>query len=94
VSSHHVIAPFFPCDEKETSCVVNSSLYFSIANQEEGCFAKNGILQVTLMVMSRSHYPISYFPLQEMEEEAMEKHMNVDQSINEEDIDTHNMKTS
>jgi hypothetical protein len=28
VSSHHSIPPFFPCDEKETSCVVNSSSYF------------------------------------------------------------------
>jgi hypothetical protein len=30
VSSHHSIPPFFPCDEKETSCVVNSSSYFSV----------------------------------------------------------------
>jgi hypothetical protein len=46
------------------------------------------------MVMSGSHYPISSFPSQEMEEEAMEKDMNVDQSINEENMDTHNMKPS
>jgi hypothetical protein len=36
VSSHHSIPPFLPCDEKETSCVVNSSSYFSVADQEEG----------------------------------------------------------
>jgi hypothetical protein len=28
VSSHHSIPPFFLCDEKETSCVVNSSSIF------------------------------------------------------------------
>jgi hypothetical protein len=38
VSSHHSIPPFLPCDEKETSCVVNSSSYFFVADQEEGFF--------------------------------------------------------
>jgi hypothetical protein len=43
------------------------------------------------MVMSGSHYHNSYFPSWEMEEEDMEQDMNVDQSINEENMDTHNM---
>jgi hypothetical protein len=50
VSSHHFIPPFFPCDEKETSCVINLSSYFSIADLEEGFPVDNGTLQVTLMV--------------------------------------------
>jgi hypothetical protein len=43
------------------------------------------------MVMSGSHYPISYFPSQGMEEEAMGKDMNVDHFVNEENMDTHDM---
>jgi hypothetical protein len=72
VSSHHSIPPFFPCDEKEASCV-NSSSYFFVVDQEEGFPVDNGTLHVTLMVMSGSPYPISSFLSQEMEEEVMEK---------------------
>jgi hypothetical protein len=94
VSSHHSIPPFLPCDEKETSCVVNSSSYFSVVDQEEGFPIDNGTLWVTLMVMSGSHYPISSFPSQGMEEEAMGKDTNVDHFVNEENIDTHDMNPS
>jgi hypothetical protein len=93
VSSHHSIPPFFPCDEKETSCV-NSSSYFFVVDQEEGFPVDNGTLRVTPMVMSGSHYPISSFPSQEMEEEAMEKNLNVDHFVNEENLDTHEMNSS
>jgi hypothetical protein len=31
VSSHHSTPPYIPCDEKETSCVVVPSSYFSVA---------------------------------------------------------------
>jgi hypothetical protein len=44
VSSHHSILPFFPCNEKETSCAVNSSSDFSVATQEEGFHADNETL--------------------------------------------------
>jgi hypothetical protein len=94
VSSHHSIPPFFPCDEKETSCVVNSSSYFFVVDQEEGFPVDNGTLWVTPMVMSGSHYPISSFPSQEMEEEAMEENLNVDHFVNEENLDTHEMNSS
>jgi hypothetical protein len=73
VSSHHSIPPFFLCDEKETPCVVNSSLDFFLVTQEEDFPVDNGTLWVTLMVMSSSYYPLASFPSQEMEEGAMEK---------------------
>jgi hypothetical protein len=73
VSSHHSIPPFFPCDEKEASCVINSNSYFFVANQEEGFSVDNGTLRVTPMVMSGSHYSISPFSSQEMEEELWRK---------------------
>jgi hypothetical protein len=87
-------SPFLPCDEKETSCVVNSSSYFFVVDQEEGFPVDNGTLRVTPMVMSGSHYPISSFPSQEMEEEAMGKDLNVDHFVNEENMDTHEMNSS
>jgi hypothetical protein len=93
VSSHHSIPPFFPCDEKRASCV-NSSSYFSVVDQEEDFPIDNGTLRVTPMVMSGSHYPISSFSSQEMEEEAMEKTLNVDHFVNEENMDTHEMNSS
>jgi hypothetical protein len=89
VSSHHSIPPYLPCDEKETSCVVTLSSNFYVASQEEIFHVNNGTLWVTSMVMSGSHYPISYFPSQWMEEEAMGKNLNVDHFINEENMGTH-----
>jgi hypothetical protein len=35
VSSHHSIPPFFLSDDKETSCVVNLSSYFSVADKRK-----------------------------------------------------------
>jgi hypothetical protein len=61
VSYHHSIPPFLPCDEKRTSYVVNLSSYFFVADQEKGFTVDNGTLRVVPMVMSGSHYPISYF---------------------------------
>ena len=88
VSSHHSIHHFIPCDEKETSCVVNSSSNFLVADQEKVFPVDNGTLWVPPMVMSGSHYPISYFPSQGMEEETMRKYMNADHFINKENMDT------
>jgi hypothetical protein len=93
VSSHHSIPPFFPCDEKEGS-YLNSSSDFSVVDQEEGFHVDNGTLQVTLMVMSSSHYPISFFISQEKEEEAMGKYLDADHFVNEENIDTCEMNSS
>jgi hypothetical protein len=70
-----------------------SSIVF-VAEQEEGLSIDNGTLWVTPMVMSYSHYPISSFPSKEMEEESMEQNMNVDQSVNEENMDPHDMNPS
>jgi hypothetical protein len=64
VSFHHSFPPFLPCEEKETSCVVSSILYFFVVVQEEDFPIDNGTLQVTPMVMLRSHCPLSYFPSQ------------------------------
>lgn len=89
VSSHHSIPPYFPCDKKETSCVVIPSSYFFVAAQEEGFHADNETLWVTLMVMSGFHYPISIFPSQGMEEEAMGKNLNVDHFVNKRILDIH-----
>jgi hypothetical protein len=49
---------------------------------------------VTPMVMSGSHYPLSSFPSQEMEEGAMEKNLKVDHFVNEENLDTLKMNPS
>jgi hypothetical protein len=68
--------------------------YFSVADQEDGFSVDNGTLQVISMVISGSHYRVSYFPSQEMEEEAMEQNMNADHSVNEENMDTHVMNPS
>jgi hypothetical protein len=46
------------------------------------------------MVMSGSHYPISYFPSQGMEEGAMEKNLKADHFVNEENMDTHEINSS
>jgi hypothetical protein len=94
VSSHHCIPPFFLYDEKETSCVVNSSSYFCVASQEEDFPVDNGTLRVTPMVMSSSHYPLSSFPSQQMEEGAMEKKLKVGHFVNEETLDTLKMNPS
>jgi hypothetical protein len=60
LSSHHFIPPFFTCVKKEASCV-NSSSNFFVVDQEEGFPVDNGTLWITLMVMSGSYFPISYF---------------------------------
>jgi hypothetical protein len=70
------------------------SSYFSVVDQEEGLLVDNGTLCVTPMVMLVSHYPISSFPSQGMEEEAMGKDMNVDHFVNEENMGTHDMNSS
>jgi hypothetical protein len=46
------------------------------------------------MVVSSSHYPISSFPSQGMEEESMGKYVNVNHFVNEENVNTLNMITS
>jgi hypothetical protein len=94
VSFHHSILTCLPCDEKETSCVVSSSSYFSVVDQEEAFSSDNETLQVTLMVMLGSHYHISYFSSQEIEEKAMEGSLNVDHFINEENMYIHEMNLS
>jgi hypothetical protein len=54
---YHLTIPLpLPYVEKETSCLENSSSYFSIANQEEGLSTDNGTLQVTPMVILGSHF--------------------------------------
>jgi hypothetical protein len=60
VSSHHSIPPIFPSDEKETSCVVKLTSYFSIVDTEEGFPVDNETLQLTPMVMLDSHFSILY----------------------------------
>jgi hypothetical protein len=94
VSSHHSIPHFLCCDEKETSCVVNSSSDFFVANQEEGFSTNNGTLRVTTMAMSGSHYPISSFPEPGMEDESMRKYNNADNFVNKENMDAHDMNSS
>jgi len=86
--------PPLPCDKKETSCIENLSLDFSIDNQEEGFSVDNWTTQVTPMVMLSSHYPTSSFPSQEMEEEYMGKDMNVYHFVNEENLHSHDMNPS
>jgi hypothetical protein len=56
-----------PSNEKETSCVVNSISNLFVVDQEEDFLVDNGTFWVTPMVMSGSHYPISFSPSQEME---------------------------
>jgi len=67
VSSHHSIPTFLPCNEKVTSCVVNSISNLFVFDQEEDFLVDNGTFWVTPMVTSGSHYPISFSPSQEME---------------------------
>jgi hypothetical protein len=67
-------SPIFNSDAKETSCVVNLSPYFSIANTEQGFPTNNETLRVTLMVMLGSRCPILSLPSKEMEEEIMKKY--------------------
>ena len=45
------------------------------------------------MVMSGSHCPISYFSSQEMEEGDIEKNLNADHFVNEENMDTHEINS-
>jgi hypothetical protein len=44
VYSHQSIHPFSLCDEKKTSCVVNSSSKFFVVDQEESFLVDNGTL--------------------------------------------------
>jgi hypothetical protein len=46
------------------------------------------------MVMSGSHYPISSFPSQGMEEEAMGKNLNADHFVNKKILDIHEINIS